>query len=292
VGHERKVYTVEPPDVTFAAPTYAPAMTSNAGAARARFSELHREGVFVMPNPWDVGSARILAALGFPALATTSSGHAASLGKRDQHVELEELLDHVRAIVQAVDVPVNVDAEHGFAEDAGGVAQTLARIADAGAAGASIEDYDPVSGALEPLAVAVARVAAAAGAARESGLVLTARAENHLYGVNDLDDTIARLSAYRDAGADCVYAPGLTDIDDIRRVVTEVGIPVNVLALRKGPSVAALGAAGVRRVSTGGSLAFAAYGALAAAARELLDEGTSNYSSAGLSRDLRAEAFR
>jgi 2-methylisocitrate lyase-like PEP mutase family enzyme len=134
-------------------------------------------------------------------------------------------------------------------------------------------------------------VAAAAEVTRATGLVLTARAENHLYGVNDLDDTIARLIAYRDAGADCVYAPGLIELDAIQRVVTEVGIAVNVLALRNGPSVGALGAVGVRRVSTGGSLAFAAYGALAAAGRELLDDGTSTYTAATLSRALRKEAF-
>jgi len=267
-------------------------MTMNADAARARFAELHRTPeVFVMPNPWDAGSARILSALGFPALATTSSGHAASLGRPDQRVDLDELLEHVSTIVAAVDVPVNVDAEHGFADDPAGVARTFARIAGTGAAGASIEDYDPVARRIEPLDVAVERVAAAAGAARESGLLLTARAENHLYGVADLDDTIARLVAYRDAGAPCVYAPGLIDLDDIRRVVTDVGVPVNVLALRNGPSVAALGDAGVRRVSTGGSLAFAAYGALATAARELLDQGTSTYVGGGLSRDLRKAAF-
>jgi 2-methylisocitrate lyase-like PEP mutase family enzyme len=266
-------------------------MTSQ-DSRRAHFAEMHRKpDVFVMPNPWDVGSARILAVLGFPALATTSSGHAASLGKPDQHVDLDELLDHVSAIVAAVDVPVNVDAENGFAADPAGVARTFQRIADTGAAGASIEDYDPAGQQLEPLRVAVERVAAAAEVTRATGLVLTARAENHLYGVNDLDDTIARLIAYRDAGADCVYAPGLIELDAIKRVVTEVGVAVNVLALRNGPSVSALGAVGVRRVSTGGSLAFAAYGALAAAGRELLDDGTSTYTAATLSRALRTEAF-
>jgi 2-methylisocitrate lyase-like PEP mutase family enzyme len=259
---------------------------------RARFAELHRgPEIFVMPNPWDVGSARILASLGFPALATTSSGHAASLGKPDQHVSLDELIEHVSAIVNAVEVPVNIDAEHGFADDADGVARSFARLAETGAAGFSIEDYDPVAKRIEPLAVAVERVAAAASVARPNGVVLTARAENILYGGTDLDDTIARLIAYRDAGADCVYAPGLIDLDDIKRVVTDVGVPVNVLALRNGPNVAALGSVGVRRVSTGGSLAFAAYGALAAGARELLDDGTSTYTSASLSRALRKEAF-
>jgi 2-methylisocitrate lyase-like PEP mutase family enzyme len=275
-------------------PTYAHAMTSHESIAsrRAHFADLHHKPeVFVIPNPWDVGSARILVALGFPALATTSSGHAASLGKPDQHVDLDELLAHVTAIVDAVDVPVNVDAEHGFAADPAGVAHTFARIVDTGAAGASIEDYDPVARQLEPVAVAVERVAAASEVARANGLVLTARAENHLYGVTDLDDTIARLAAYRDAGADCVYAPGLIDLDAIKRVVTEVGVAVNVLALRNGPSVAELGAVGVRRVSTGGSLAFAAYGALAAAGRELLDEGTSTYTAGTLTRAMRKEAF-
>jgi 2-methylisocitrate lyase-like PEP mutase family enzyme len=259
---------------------------------RARFAELHRGAeIFVMPNPWDAGSARILASLGFPALATTSSGHAATLGRADQNVTLDELLEHVRAIVAAVDVPVNVDSEHLFADDVPGVARTVARIAETGAAGCSIEDYDPVARGIEPMAVAAERVAAAAEAAREHGMILTARAENLLYGIRDLDDTLARLRAYRDAGADCVYAPGLIELDDIARTVSEVGVPVNVLTLRNGPSVAALGAVGVRRVSTGGSLAWTAYGALAAAGRELLDFGTSEYLAGALGRDARKEAF-
>ena len=257
---------------------------------RKRFSELHAAGTFVIPNAWDIGSARILESLGFPAIATTSSGHAASLGRMDQRVALEELLDHVEALVRAVDVPVSVDSERCFADDLEGVAATVEKLARRGAAGVSIEDYHPDSG-IDPIPVASDRMAAAARAARAHDVVLTARAENHLYGIDDLDDTIARLRAYRDAGADVVYAPGLVDIDAIARVVGGVGIPVNVLARPNGPSVPQLAAVGIRRVSTGGALAFAAYGALAAAGRELLSSGTSTYASAALSADDRRRAF-
>lgn len=259
---------------------------------RQRFRELHASGTFVMPNPWDIGSAKLLAALGFPALATTSSGHAATLGRLDQHVTRDELLAHAEALATAVDVPLNVDAERCFADDPAGVADTVRLIAETGAAGCSLEDYDPVTKVIDPLPAAVERVAAAAEAARATGLVLTARAENHLYGVTDLDETIARLRAYRDAGADVVYAPGLVDLDDITRVVQEVDAPVNVLALPRGPSVEVLGSAGVRRVSTGGALARAAYGALVSGARELLGAGTSTYLSAAVPGALLAEAFR
>ncbi len=238
--------------------------------ARARFRELHRSGLFVMPNPWDIGSARILADLGFPALATTSHGHAASLGKRDQQVTRDELVAHATALAAAVDVPLNLDAERCFADTPAGVAETVGLLAETGAAGLSIEDYDPVAGAVEPLEAAAARVAAAAEVARAEGMVLTARAENHLYGAGDLDDTIARLQAYRDAGAEVVYAPALTDIADIARLVEAVAVPVNVLALPGAPTVPELAAVGVRRVSTGGALTQVAYGALREAARALL----------------------
>jgi 2-methylisocitrate lyase-like PEP mutase family enzyme len=258
---------------------------------RSRFRQLHEGGTFVMPNPWDVGSARLLASLGFPALATTSSGHAASLGRLDQQVTLDELVDHATALVAAVDVPLNVDAERCFADDPVGVTRTVERIAAAGAAGLSIEDYDPRTGRIDPVDEATARVAAAADAAAGYGLVLTARAENHLYGVDELDDTIARLRAYRAAGADVVYAPGPTAPDDIRRLASEVDAPLNVLALPDGPPVRDLAEVGVRRVSTGGSLAWAAYGALAAAARELLGAGTCTYVRAGLTAVDRAAAF-
>jgi 2-methylisocitrate lyase-like PEP mutase family enzyme len=257
-----------------------------------RFRELHaRDQLFVMPNPWDVGSARLLESLGFPALATTSSGFGATLGRADQQVTLDELLAHVVTLVDAIGVPLNVDAERLYADEPEGVAETARLIAGTGAAGFSIEDYDPARARLDPFDEAVARVAAAAGVARAHGLVLTARAENHLYGVDDLDDTIARLRAYRDAGAQVVYAPGLSRIDDIARVVRELGVPVNVLALRGGPAVRELAAAGVRRVSTGGSLAWAAYGALVSAGQELLGSGTSEYTAVAVPADLYERAF-
>jgi 2-methylisocitrate lyase-like PEP mutase family enzyme len=243
-----------------------------------------------MPNAWDVGSAKLLVALGFEAIATTSGGHAASLGRMDQHVTLEELLAHVAALVEAVDVPVSVDAERCFADDPAGVAVTVERLADTGAAGVSIEDYLPGTG-IEPAEVAVERVAAAAEVTRANGMVLTARAENHLYGIDDIDDTIARLTSYRQAGADVVYAPWLRDIDGIRRIVDEIGAPVNVLARIDVPGIGELAEAGVRRVSTGGNLAMTAYGAAATAARELRSEGTSSYMAGALSMDDRLAAF-
>ncbi|HEX2308114.1 MAG TPA: isocitrate lyase/phosphoenolpyruvate mutase family protein [Jatrophihabitantaceae bacterium] len=236
---------------------------------RARFHQLHRRDLFVMPNPWDVGSARRLAELGFHALATTSSGLAWSLGKEDQQVTRGELLVHVAALTGVLTVPLNVDAERCYADDLAGVEHTVELVAAAGAAGISIEDYDPATGSIDELPKATERVAAAATAAKRTGLVLTARAENHLYGRSDLADTIERLTAYRAAGADVVYAPGLVDLDDIHRIVTEVGGPVNVLRLPNGPSLEELAAAGVRRVSTGGALARTAYAAMAEAASQL-----------------------
>jgi len=257
---------------------------------RARFVELHREGLFVMPNAWDVGSGRILETMGFAAVATTSSGLAAALGRMDQQVSPDELVDHVAALVAAVDIPVSVDAEHGYAQSPAGVAEFFDRIAATGAAGVSIEDFDPAVGIL-PVADAVERVAVAVDVARRHGLVLTARAENHLYETNDLDDTFDRLIRFRDVGADVVYAPGLEDIGQISRLVSAVGVPVNVLLRRHGPSVPALASAGVRRVSTGGALAFAAYGALHTAAGELLSAGTSTYLDAALPSTIRDQAF-
>lgn len=257
---------------------------------RARFADLHKSGCFVMPNAWDVGSARVLASLGFEAIATTSAGHAASLGRMDQQVTFDELLEHVRLLVTAVDLPVSVDAERCFAEDASGVADNVERIAETGAAGFSIEDYHPHTG-IDPVDVAVERVAAAVEVARSTGMTLTARAENHFYGIDEIDDTIVRLTAYREAGADVVYAPWLIDLGGIRRVVAETGAPVNVLARIDVPEIDQLREAGVRRISTGGALAMAAYGALAAAARELLEAGTSTYMERALSPEDRHAAF-
>ena len=257
---------------------------------RDRFADLHRSGTFLMPNAWDVGSARILATLGFEAIATTSSGLGASLGRMDQQVTLDEVAGHVRALAAAIEVPLSVDAENGYSPSPTGVAETVERLAEEGAAGVSIEDFDPASG-IYPLEIAVGRVAAAVEAAKRHGIVLTARAENHLYDIDDIQDTITRLCAYRDAGGDVVYAPGLDDAALIGRVVTEVAVPVNVLLLGAGPTVGQLTELGVRRLSTGGALTFAAYGALAATARELLESGTSGYVKRALSSVDRAAAF-
>lgn len=258
---------------------------------RRRFRALHESGTFVLPNAWDQGSARLLAQLGFAAVATTSSGFAATLGRADQQVTRDELVAHVAALTAAVSIPVAVDAERGYAPDPGGVAETVELLAQAGASGVSIEDYDPATDRIDPLEVAVERIAAAAAVCDRYGMVLTGRAENHLYGVDDLDDTIARLTAYRNAGAGCLYAPGLVDLADITRVTAAVNAPVNVLALRDTPPVPELAQAGVRRVSTGGSLAWAAYGAMVDAARELRDAGTSTYLDRALPSSVRDEAF-
>jgi 2-methylisocitrate lyase-like PEP mutase family enzyme len=246
------------------------------------FRALHDSGTFVLPNPWDVGSARLLEAMGFVALATTSSGLAAGLGKLDQQVTRAELVAHVAAVTAAVRIPLNVDAERCFADSPAGIAETVDLLAEAGAAGISIEDYDPASGRIESLADGAERVAAAAAACARHGIVLTARTENHLYGHDDPDDTIARLRAYRAAGADVAYAPGVRTPADIARLVAAVPGPVNVLAVAGAPSVPELAELGVRRVSTGGALAFTAYGALRDAARELLNAGTTSFRAGAL----------
>jgi len=260
-------------------------------ALRERFRALHESGTFLLPNPWDVGSARLLQRLGFPALATTSSGLAASLGKRDQQVTREELVAHVAAVAAAVGIPLSVDAERCFADSPAGIAETVDLLAEAGAAGISIEDYDPAAGRIETVAAGVERVAAAAEACARHGIVLTARAENHLYGHDDLDDTIGRLRAYRAAGADVVYAPGLRTPVDIARLVQAVPAPVNVLAVAGAPSVPELAKLGVRRVSTGGALAWAAYGAIREAARELQQSGTTTFRAGALTPDEVDAAF-
>jgi 2-methylisocitrate lyase-like PEP mutase family enzyme len=261
---------------------------------RSAFRALHaRDQLFVMPNPWDVGSARLLASCGFEALATTSAGFAWSLGKLDGQVARAELVAHVAALTDATDLPLNVDSERCFPSDPGGVGETVRLLAEAGAAGCSIEDWDPETGRIDDPGLAAERVAEAAEAAHalDEPMVLTGRAENHLRGVDDLDDTVARLIAYRDAGADCLYAPALTHFDQIAAVVEAVGAPLNVLALPAAPSIPELARAGVRRVSTGSLVAAAAYGALVAAARELRGEGTSRYAEGRLSRDDQEAAF-
>lgn len=236
----------------------------------SRFRELHADGCFVMPNPWDRGSARRLEAMGFPALATTSSGHAESFGRADQQITAEEMLEHASQIASTVSVPLNVDSERLFAEDLPSLAEMVEAIAATGAAGCSIEDYRPDTRSIDPLERAVARVATAADAAAASGLVLTARAEVLLYGEAGLDEVLERLVRYRDAGAAVVYAPGLREPSDIRRVVAELGCPVNVLLWPGGPDVGELADLGVRRVSTGGALMRVAYAAMEESASRLL----------------------
>lgn len=223
-----------------------------------------------MPNPWDLGTARLLEARGFPALATTSWGLAFSLGRSDYQVTRDELVAHTAEIADAVSVPINVDAEGLFPKDEGGVAATVRMLAKAGAAGCSIEDSNPATRTIIPIDVATEAVATAAAAAKETGLVLTARAENAFYGVADIDDTIARLQSYVAAGADVVYAPGLTDRGEIGRVVTEVGVPVNVLTRTDVPPITELAGLGVRRVSTGGGLCRIAIAAVEKAIDDLL----------------------
>jgi 2-methylisocitrate lyase-like PEP mutase family enzyme len=243
-----------------------------------RFLELHRSHTpLLMPNPWDLGSARLLASLGFEALATTSSGFAATLGRLDGSVTRDEALAHAAALVGAVDVPVSADLENCFADDPAGVAETVELAIEAGLAGCSVEDFtgradDPI---YEP-GLAAERVAAAAEAAHAGPvhLVLTARAENLIHDQPDLADTVARLQAFQEAGADVLYAPGLVEADDIRSVITSVDRPVNVLARAGGPSVAELGELGVARVSVGGAFAWVAVSAVVEAASELRDRGT------------------
>lgn len=236
-----------------------------------RFRALHREGCFVMPNPWDRGSARILQEMGFPALATTSSGYGKSIGKDDRQVTRDELVAHVGELTSVIDVPLNVDAERLYPDDEGGIDEAVRLLADAGAAGCSIEDFNPTTEAIDPIEQAVEAVRVAVAACGRHGLVLTARAENLIHGVHDLDDTITRLCAYRDAGAEVVYAPGLVEEADILRVVDETGIAVNVLARPGTPPVGRLAELGVRRISTGGALFNAAYQTLREKAAALLD---------------------
>ena len=239
------------------------------------FLELHRPGnPLLIPNPWDAGSARVLAALGFQALATTSSGFAATLGRPDMSVTRAEAVGHAATIVAATELPVSADLENGFADDPAGVAETVGQAVAVGLAGCSIEDYTGrADDAIYDVAHAAERIAAAVEAAH-GRLVLTARAENHLHGNDDLQDTIARLQRYQEAGADVLYAPGLTSAEQIRAVVTSVDRPVNVLALPTAPTVAELADLGVARISVGGAFAFAAYGALVEAGEELRDAGT------------------
>jgi 2-methylisocitrate lyase-like PEP mutase family enzyme len=242
-------------------------------ARRRRFFELHEKGCFLLPNPWDAGGARRLEALGFEAIASTSAGAAWAMGKEDGEPTRGEILAHLASLCAATELPVNADFEAGFADSPDGVAESVALAVETGVAGLSIEDRKGKE--LYPLALATERIAAARRAIDRTGhrVLLVGRSEGHLIGAFPLEETIARLKAYSVAGADCLYAPCLIDLGDIRRVVEAVAPkPVNVLILGD-MRVADLAAAGVRRVSTGGGLARASWSAFEEAARVLKDEG-------------------
>jgi len=253
-------------------------MTRTIADRRAAFRTLHREGCFVLPNPWDVGSARLLAGLGFKALATTSSGHAWSIGRPDGAVSRATTLEHMRAMVDATALPVNADFESGFADRPDGVAESVRMAVATGVAGLSIEDStgDP-DGPLRDLPDAVARLRAARAAIDAAGgdTLLVGRAENFFVGRPDLDDTLTRLKAYAEAGADCLYAPGIRSREQIAAVVAAVAPkPVNLLIGSASEfTVADVAALGVRRISVGGALARATWGGFLRAARTLAEQG-------------------
>ena len=262
---------------------------------RTRFLELHeRPRPLLAPNPWDIGSARLLASLGFEALATTSSGIAGTLGQRDGSLSGEESLASVAAIASAVDVPVSADLEDGFGDAPDVVADTIRGAVATDLAGASIEDWSREGHEIHDMGLAVERIAAAAEAAHAGPVpfVLTARAENHIRGRDDLDDTIARLQAFQEAGADVLYTPGLMARADIEAVVAAVDRPVNVIVRPGGPTVDELAAWGVRRISVGGALSNVAVAAVAGAARELLGAGTVGFLDAAVEgRVLAGDAY-
>lgn len=246
----------------------------------ATFRRLHEGEPFVIPNPWDAGSARVLAHLGFKALASTSSGFAFTLGRRDRSVTLEEVTAHAAALDAATDLPVAIDIENGYGPEPEDAAAAVTAVAGAGAVGGSIEDYDP-SGRIYGFDHAVERVAAAVEAARAVGFpfTLAARAENFVHGNPDLDDTIARLRAFEDVGADVLYAPCLDSVGDIRAICDAVSKPVNVLA-RPHLSMKEIVAAGAQRISVGGSLTWVAVQAMTNAAREVLEGDFSSLNAA------------
>lgn len=261
----------------------------------AAFRALHeREGAFIIPNPWDLGSAQLLAHLGFEALATTSAGYAFSVGRRDGAVNRDEVLEHARTLASATDLPVSADLENGFGDDPGTVAETFRLAPATGLAGASIEDY---SGRLDDpiyeIELAAERVRAAVEAVRSLPFpfTVTGRAENYLRGRPDLADTIRRLQAYQEAGADVLYAPGLRSREDIVEVVRSVDRPVNVVMGLQGVqlSLAELSEIGVKRISVGSALARTALGAFLRAAREMREHGTFTFAADAISmRDITA----
>lgn len=249
-------------------------MSNSFSARRAAFRALHAEGCFTLPNPWDIGSARRLEKLGFKALASTSAGAAWSLGKDDGQITREEVITHLRQLCAATDLPVNADFESGFSDTAEGISDSVALAIEAGVSGLSIEDWS--GSALYDLPAAVERLKVARRAIDASGedIILVGRAEGYLHGARDLGQILDRLKAYAEAGADCLYAPAVTDPEEIRAIVQAVAPkPVNVLLWGPDMTVDSLAALGVRRVSTGGSLAAAAWAGFDAAAKRLAGEG-------------------
>jgi 2-methylisocitrate lyase-like PEP mutase family enzyme len=234
--------------------------------------DLHAGEPFVIPNPWDAGAAKMFESLGFKALATTSSGFAFSLGRADGGATLDEVCEHVSLVDRATPLPVSTDLENGHGPKPEDAAEAIRRVAEAGAVGGSIEDFDPDDGLYEA-GFAAERIAAAAEAARglDSPFTLTARAENFLRGNPDLDDTIARLQSFADAGADVLFAPGLSTVEQMKAICSALSKPVNVLARPGGPSIAEIFGAGAQRISVGGALAWVAYGASYEAAKALAD---------------------
>lgn len=265
-------------------------------APTLRFRALHASGCFVMPNPWDVGSARLLAGLGFPALASTSAGFAWSLGRADNQVTVDEVLAHLQALAGAVPLPINADFEGGFAREPDRVAANVSAATTTGIAGLSIEDStgDPAA-PLHDMALAVERIRAARSAidATGTGVLLTGRSEGFIVGRPDLAETIRRLHAYAEAGAECLYAPGIRAVSDMAVVVRELApCPVNALVYADFATVAALAEVGVRRISIGGALARVAYTAMVNAAREIAELGTFTGLATAVPRIDFDEAFR
>ncbi len=260
----------------------------------ARFIDLHqRDGAFLIPNPWDVGSARLLEALGFDALATTSAGLANAIGCADGEVTLEDKLEHCARLAEATSIPINVDFENGFADDPSTVAKNVCRIAETGVAGCSVEDFSRDAQTLYDFNLALERVQAAAEAVASLAIPmqLTARAENLLRGVDDLDDTIKRLQAFSKAGAHVLYAPGLNSLAQVRQVTAAIDKPFNVLSVFfQGASVADFAEAGAKRISVGSALNWVSINAVLSAGKEMLEHGTFEWT-AGMASRKEVEAL-
>lgn len=256
-----------------------------------RFKALHQDGTFVLPNPHDIGAARLLEAAGFSAMATTSAGLAMALGRRDSTVSRDELVAHVASLAAVSTVPLNVDSEDCYPDEPGGITRTIEMLADAGAAGCSIEDWDPVAQHIVPFDLAIDRVSEAVAAADRVGMVLTARSEGVLRRLASFDETLERLQRFANLGAGCVYGPGITSAEEISRAVTDAGAPLNVLLMTGGLTVAELEGLGVRRISTGSHLSRAAYGAFTQTALTLLAGGGVPADMPGIPKDIDQQAF-